>query len=373
MKILIFTASAGNGHNSAAKTIKKEFDSREGNEVVIIDAYKKYASALKNWLHTDGYLLACNHGVKLYNHFFKKCEARDYTKPEKNSVHKTINCLKKGMLKDIVEFKPDLIISTYIYCSIALSDVKQEHNLQIKTASLMLDYCISPFWECIAKNTDYMFLTSNAFVDEFVKRGFAPKVLYPIGIPINNAFSELKDKSTACKELNLKEDMFTLIIMKAGFFGIKEKALISALNDVKTPIQVVIVNGRAEKSKQKIDKLLKTKATQHNIASIGFTDKIPEYFACADLVLGKAGGLTLTETLTSGIPSLIVGKLPQQEIYNKDFMVKNNVCRFVEKNSLADVLNCIVENPRIVEEMKNNCKNLRTPYVVTKLCDILSN
>lgn len=372
MKILIYTASAGNGHNSAANRIKETFtNNNDGNEVIIIDGFKKYNSRLKNWIQTKGYLWICNHGVKVYNYFFKKNETTDFSREEKNSVHRIVKSMKKGMHKDILEIKPDLIISTYIYCSVALSDLKKEKNLNIKTASLMLDYGISPFWECIAKNTDYMFLTNEEYVLPFIERGFKKENLFPTGIPVSNTFSNLPCKEDACKQLNLDPSMFTLTIMKAGFFGIKEKDIIKNLSKVTTPIQVVIINGKAKKSQLKIDKLLSKYKLNHKIYNIGFTKEIPLYFASSDLVLGKAGGLTTTEALTSCLPSLIIDNLPQQEIYNKEYMINHNCALGVTKNNISLVLNDLINNPTKLESMKDSCKQLRITYSTEKMCEVL--
>lgn len=372
MKILIYTASAGNGHNSAANRIKETFtNNNDGNEVIIIDGFKKYNSRFKNWIQTKGYLWICNHGVKVYNYFFKKNETTDFSREEKNSVHRIAKSMKKGMYKDILEIKPDLIISTYIYCSVALSDLKKEKNLNIKTASLMLDYGISPFWECISKNTDYMFLTNEEYVLPFIERGFKKENLFPTGIPVSNTFSNLPCKEGACKQLNLDPNMFTLTIMKAGFFGIKEKDIVKNLSKVTTPIQVVIINGKAKKSQLKIDKLLSKYKLNHKIYNIGFTKEIPLYFASSDLVLGKAGGLTTTEAITSCLPSLIIDNLPQQEIYNKEYLVKHNCAIGVTKNDISTILNDLINNPSMIKNMKDSCKNLRITYSTEKMCEVL--
>ena len=62
MRVLIFTASPGNGHNSVAKRITEYFKSdNEKHEILTIDMYKKYASRLVSWAMEDGYFLMCNH------------------------------------------------------------------------------------------------------------------------------------------------------------------------------------------------------------------------------------------------------------------------------------------------------------------------
>lgn len=372
MKILIYTASAGNGHNSAANRIKETISSNYPDfDVKIIDGYQKYSSKIKNFIQTKGYLWICNHGVKLYNYFFKKEELKEFSNADKNSIHKTVKHLKKGMLDDINQLKPDLIISTYIYCSVALSDLKKEKNLSVKTASLMLDYGISPFWECISKNTDYMFLTNNQYIEEFEKRGFRKENLFPTGIPISSVFSQLPSREVACKKLNLDSNLFTLTIMKSGFFSIKDADIIKSIKKIKKPIQIVIINGKSTASKERIDKMLKKVQVHHKIINLGFTKDIPAYFACSDVVLGKAGGLTTTECVTSCIPLLIVDKLPQQEIYNKQYMIDNNVALSVTKSNLADIVNSLIDDEQLLQTMKDNCKKIRITYSTEKMCEIL--
>ena len=374
MKILIYTASAGNGHNSAANRIKETLMKNDNsNEVIIIDAFKKYGGKLKNWLQTKGYLWICNHGVKIYNYFFKMNETDDFSHPEKNSVHNYVKKLKKGMYEDILNIKPDLIISTYIYCSVALSDLKQEKNLSIKTASLMLDYGISPFWECISKNTDYMFLTNEEYIAPFIKRGFKRENLFPTGIPISSTFSLLPNKLDTRKQLGLDENLFTLLIMKSGFFSIKDRALIKSLSKVDKKIQVVIINGKSQKSKNRIDKLIKKYNLKHKVVNLGYTKDIPLYFASSDLVLGKAGGLTTTETITSMLPSLIIDNLPQQEIYNKEYMIKHNLAKGVTKHSLTNELISLLNDPDQLEKMRESCKKIRIVNSTEKMCDVLKN
>lgn len=372
MRILILTASAGNGHNSAAKRIKETFlNHNSNNEVKIVDGFKEFGNPLKNWIQTTGYLLICNHFVSIYNYFFKKSEINNFSHPEKRIVNRSTKSLQKKMLKEILDFKPDLIISTYIYCAVALCNVLKKHNLNIKTAAVTLDYGISPYWECIADRTDYMFLTNDKMIQPFIERGFNKDKLFPTGIPVANAFSNPFEKEKAREQLNLDKDLFTLIIMKSGFFTIKEKDIIKNLSKVNTKIQVIIVNGKSTKSKNKIDKLIKKYNIKHKILNLGFVHNIPLYFSACDLLIGKAGGLTTTEAITIGIPSLIVNKLPQQEIYNKRFMVDNGCAIEVNKTNIAEKINMLLSNPQKLINMKENCLNIRITNSCEKMYDIL--
>ena len=72
---------------------------------------------------------------------------------------------------------------------------------------------------------------------------------------------------------------------------------------------------------------------------------VVEYFSAADLILGKAGGLSTTESINAGVPSLIVDKLPQQEIYNKLFLINHGCAIGVTSKNIAEKINHLIDNP----------------------------
>jgi processive 1,2-diacylglycerol beta-glucosyltransferase len=57
-----------------------------------------------------------------------------------------------------------------------------------------------------------------------------------------------------------------------------------------------------------------------NAHVIGFERDMPARVADAHVVVGKAGGLTVSETLTAGRPMIIVGTVPGNEQQNENFV-----------------------------------------------------
>ena len=60
---------------------------------------------------------------------------------------------------------------------------------------------------------------------------------------------------------------------------------------------------------------------------LGFERDMPARVAEAHLVVGKAGGLTVSETLTAGRPMIIVGAVPGNEALNEAFVVAGEAGR----------------------------------------------
>ena len=373
MKILIFSSSAGNGHNSTAKRIKEKVLEKDPTaDIKIIDSYNKYASPLKAWIMEDGYFWACNHLLGIYNLAFKCSEKSSFENRNKSNANRDSYCLMYGMLNEIYSFKPDVIISTYIFCSIALRNLKRYYKIPATTMSMTLDYGISPYWECCADGLDYMFLTGKYMVDRFKKLGYSDKQLIVSGIPVADKFSVTLDRTDTAKAIGIDPDLFTITVMKASFFPVSAKKLISELKKIKTKIQVVIVNGKDKKQKAKIDKLIKKAGLIHTIHNIGFTDKMVEYLKCTDLVLGKAGGLSTTECINAGVPSLIVNHLPQQEIYNKNYLIDNNCAIAITSSTIAKTINNVLDNPKQLDILKKSTQKVAIHGALSKIYDIIS-
>lgn len=373
MKILIFSSSAGNGHNSTAKRIKeKVLENNPDAEIKIIDSYNAYASPLKAWIMEDGYFLACRYLLDIYNLAFKCSEKSNYEKRNTTNANKDSYCLMYGMLKEIYSFKPDVIISTYIFCSIALRNIKRVFKIPAKTICMTLDYGISPYWECCAEGLDYMFLTGDYMVEPFKKLGYKDSQLIVSGIPVADRFSSKLDKIDTRKSLGLNTELFTLIVMKASFFPIRARKLMSQLSKIKTKIQIIIVNGKDKKQKELFDKLLKKHKLIHEVINVGFTDKMVEYLKSSDLVLGKAGGLSTTECINSNVPSLILNHLPQQEIYNKKYLIENGCAIGVTKNNIAKSVQRILDNPDEYQRLKQSTQKVQKSGTLDKFYDIIS-
>jgi len=372
VKILIFTASAGNGHNSTAKRIKEKFLKEQPNsQIEIVDMYKSYASKLKAWSMEGGYFWLCKNWVSLYNMCFKTQENVKFSNRDKFSANKETYSMLNGMAKKIFDFKPNLIICTYIYAAIAITNIKRAYNIPAKVACMTLDYGISPYWECTCSGLDYMFLTDDYMIQPFIERGFNNSQLYVTGIPISYEFYKQRNKQECRKLLGLDENLFTIIVMKASFFQIKEHDLIKAFSKVNQKIQLVIVNGNDEPSRKLINKYIKKYNLTHKVFNIGYTNQIPEYFAASDLIVGKAGGLTVTETLASGLPSLIVNKLPQQEIYNKQYLINNGCALPVTSKTLCNTINSLLNDKNKYQDMVFNTLRIRKFNVIDKIYDIL--
>lgn len=373
MKYLIITATAGNGHNSTAKRIRESLLARDPScEIKTVDAFKQFSGRWNAWLINEAYFLACDYAVLIYNAIFKKKEKTDYrAKTSDKAVMQGYSVLS-GILNEIYSFKPDVIISTYVFCTVALSNLKRVYPIPAKICSMTLDYGISPYWERCSYGVDVMFLTTEEMKAAFIEKGFSEKGLIATGIPVSEQFGKTP-KAEARAKLGLSPDKFTLVIMKASFFPVPDEKIVSQLRKLNADVQVVIINGN-EKQRKRIEKLIRRKSCPCDIRNLGYTDEVPLYFSAADLIFGKGGGLTVTEIVNAGKPALIAPRLPQQEIYNKNYLVKNGCAVDVKDNEIAKTVNALKNGTFLgatLAGMERNALSLRRPDALARICETL--
>ncbi len=359
-KFLILTVTAGNGHNSCAKSMKNKLESMGADvEVKIVDLLQAYSTKLRAWIADEGYNIAVSKLCPIYDYFYEKCKLKDPSKRYVCSAMAVAKTTVEKLLKEILDYQPDVIFCTHFYAGAAITALKQLMPLPCKTVITSLDYVNSPFWEaCVG--VDYFNVPNDDFIEENIKEGFTSSQMLSFGLPVDERTMVATEKSLARAELGLDADLFTITIMFGGGFwsgGFKIfKDLIGILGDRKA--QVVMINGRNKKGYDKISKM--TFKENLKVVNVGFTDKVPLYMSASDMMINKCGGLCATEVINQGLPMLVTEKIPAQEKYNLKYLKeKGGAYSFKNKKQLASGLLKIMDDAQLRKDMSEKLKSLR--------------
>src|SRR6202008_3188142 len=123
---------------------------------------------------------------------------------------------------------------------------------------------------------------------------------------------------------------------------------------------MVVIAGRNEAVKTRLESL--PRSERHQTHVLGFTDKIDELMAVADLVVSKPGGLTTSETLARGAAMVIVNPIPGQESRNSDFLLENGAAIKINNLvTLADKMTDLLRDPDRLGRLKANARRLGRP------------
>lgn len=133
--------------------------------------------------------------------------------------------------------------------------------------------------------------------------------------------------------------------------------LVNSLLCLQADVQIIVMAG---KNKSLLDELIKL-STQWpgRLVAIGYTDKVPELMACADLVITKPGGLSTSECLVMGLPMVLINPIPGQEERNASYLLQEGVAqRADDVATLLYRLTQLLAKPEKLETMKRHASAL---------------
>ena len=163
----------------------------------------------------------------------------------------------------------------------------------------------------------------------------------------------------------------TAILVSAGGFGVGPvERLVGALLELRHPAQVVVICGRSEELKRRLDELAAavSSASQVTLTAVGYTTEMDEYMAAADLLVGKPGGLTTSEALARGLPMVIVNPIPGQEERNADHLLEESVAiRCNNLPALAWKLDRLLGEPTRLAMMRDQVRQLARPHAAREV------
>ena len=370
-KILIFYASYGGGHLSAARSIKEylatNYDDVETHIVDCIEYINKHYNKLTS---------------KTYDGLSKKAPIvwkGVYYSSEKWPVLKitsaTNHLFALKLNKLIKEIKPDLIISTHFFASEMCTVLKRKNKLSCKIATVLTDYAPHGQWLVHHEYIDYFFVAHSGMKSNLIEKGVDASKIYATGIPLSNKFLLNYNKEDILKEFGLLPDKMTVLFFAGGSShfarGIASNIFSSFIDDF-PDIQVLTITGKSEHLKEEFEQLVEENNRGTSIKVLPFTDKVPQLMQVSDLVITKPGGLTTTESLASGLPIVVIDPIPGQEVENAGFLEENGVAVWIrKKDNPKEILKELFSNPDKLKSMKIKAKLLAKRNSTKDICETL--
>ena len=207
-KILIFYASFGGGHLSAAKSIENYL--------------------LKNYKEIDVELIDC---MKYVNKAFEKISTTAYKEMAKKmpwAWGKMYESSQKGplahisskansfmaikLLKLLREKQPDIVISTHPFGSQMCSYLKRKKKVDFKIATIMTDFKSHDQWLVGADYTDFFFVSNTDMQKQLVEKNIDENKVIVTGIPVREEFSKPHNHEQILKDLNFSNNKKTILL-----------------------------------------------------------------------------------------------------------------------------------------------------------------
>jgi processive 1,2-diacylglycerol beta-glucosyltransferase len=339
-RILILSVAIGAGHLKTGEALCRTYQESFQGEACHLD-FLRYALPRISGLVETTYDLTTKYIPPLYKWLYY---LEDHPQSLLQSWESRIAIHRYCQM--IQQFQPDAIIATHSFPAVVASQMFS--RFPIPNAVVLTDYISHHIW--VNPNTQLYFVAHAGMVDELKAAGVSTEQIKVTGIPVRPAFKKSFCKQKLRQHWGLDPDRFTVLLMNGGQAIGPMARVIRDLSEFRGKMQLIVITGNNQRLYEKLPHYLR----KLDLAGIvlPFVANMEEYMAGSDLLISKAGGLTVTEALCIGLPMVVVKPTPGQEDGNTRFLEKCGAGVYVKrKNSLAGIIRDLLGDPAKLEQM----------------------
>lgn len=315
-RILILTADAGFGHRSTANAAAAALKEISPDSVVeIVNPLDDKRAPF--FLRDSGadYDKIVRAAPELYRLGY---DASDSAVPVVLADSAMVLLLYE-ILHDLVRtFKPDAILTTYPLFQSPLTAINTISRVCIPTYTVVTDLVtVHRIW--FNRDVDGCLVPTPMVAELALANGMPAEKIHVTGLPVHpDVVREKRSKAEIRRELGWDPEMTTILAVGSR----RVEGLVEALNVVNhfgAPLQLCVVAGKDEE-------LYQTLAAQkwhvQNVHLYEYSSNMPTLMHASDVIMSKAGGLIVTESLACGVPMILINVIPGQETGNAGYIVQ---------------------------------------------------
>ena len=206
----------------------------------------------------------------------------------------------KPLARAIAEHAPDVVVSTYPAITVVLSHLRRRRMLEVPTVATITDMTGLFFWAQRGIDAHLVMYESSVRDVERIAGPGSAQLVRPL---IAAEFLEPREPAAARAALGLPREGH-VVVVSGGGWGVGD--LDGAVAELTTipDATIVCVAGRNEETRERLALRF---ADNERVRVLGFTDKMPELLAAADVLVHSTGGVTCLEAMARGCPVVSYG------------------------------------------------------------------
>jgi processive 1,2-diacylglycerol beta-glucosyltransferase len=298
-RVLILSADVGEGHAAAARALARQIEeSPRHAQVTVIDGLAAMGHVLRPVVE-DGYriqlrLIPWSYTI-IYWLLANVAPCRAFTC--------RLLCLfgSRPLAREIARHEPDVVVSTYPAVTVVLARLRRTGAVRCPTVATITDLTGLFFWAQPGIDMHMvMYGESMPSVERIAGHG-SVRLVRPL---ISAEFLRPRTPLAARRALGLPEDG-RMVVVSGGGWGVGDIAgAVREFVAVPEVSSIVCLTGRNESLAKRLNESFAGVARVH---VYGFTDRMPEVLAAADVLVHSTGGVTCLEAMAAGTPVVSYG------------------------------------------------------------------
>jgi processive 1,2-diacylglycerol beta-glucosyltransferase len=352
--VLILTASYGSGHNAAAGSLAAVL-ARVGAEPIVVDHFSELVHPGFARLTRALYYTILRRAPSVWGMGYALGDWLASDSPLTLGVTRLGTARLAQRLRALA---PEAVITVHATPAVAVSSLARVDANVPPHTTVVTDFVAHSQW--IAHGIDRYCVAAEEVKHEFVARGIPADRIVVTGVPVRAAFGRPADPAGARAALGLGLDAPVVLAM-AGAQGTLGRLpdVAAALREARRPLQGVLIAGRDDVLRAMLERV----TAGSGIRVLGYVSDVRTTMAAADLLITKAGGMTLAEAIAVGVPVLTYGSLPGQERRNERFASRAGIGLVARsRRELARALDRALAEPALLAGLRERMRVLRRPH-----------
>jgi processive 1,2-diacylglycerol beta-glucosyltransferase len=302
LDLVVIHSPVGGGHKAAAFAVAEVARAR-GMSVEVLDTFEHAPSALGG-AYLGAHLTAQGVIPQLYDSAYFAANHRDGAfEPVRRAID---HVAWAGLVRRVFELSPRVVVGTHHLPLLVLGRARRKGRLAAPLVGVVTDYGAHACWA--EKGVDALCVPCPRAFRDAAAHGFPVDRIRFTGIPVRPAFEAIADVREPLAGEPLR------VLVTSGGFGVGPiGAVVRSFAGIEG-VELTVVCGRAEGLVRRVKRAAERAGVTARV--LGFERDMPARIAEAHVVVGKAGGLTVSETLTAGRPMIVAGAAPGNEGIN---------------------------------------------------------
>jgi processive 1,2-diacylglycerol beta-glucosyltransferase len=360
-RILILTAGFGEGHNAAASGIRDGLaEVARGRAVVEVhDLFAETYGVANDWSR-KAYLTIINRAPRTWGRIYHWIDGRD----QFGKTLRFLFPLKNRLGKLLVRFRPDVVVSVYPAYPHLLEEIVRRARLSFRQVVCITDsVTVNAIWfRCKAD----LFLVPNEQTAAVLAAGGVPNERVRVmGFPVTPKFAQIGQLRQPPSAEYGRRVLYMINAARIEASEIIHR--LAQLSDVRLTVTV----GRDERLRRVIEAMRNAVGRKFEI--VGWSDQLPRLMLESHLLISKAGGATVQETIAAKCPMIINQIVPGQEEGNARLIEETDsgMVAITPQAVIASVKNAFENDARLWREWWENISRLSRPAASFEIAEFL--
>ena len=349
-KVHIFHISEFGGHSKAAQNIKEALLYKNPQIDVLrlnsLGYFYPRGEKIIDFLYTQI--------IKYLPDLWGRAYDRKRVVNAVNPYRRIVNKSTFGKLDRFVKsYKPDCFVATQAFPCGAIADFKEKAGVNIPLVAVVTDYHPNRFW--VHTFVDRYVVACEEAKQVLIQEGVSPEKVKIFGIPISVKFLTSYPKERISQELGFRPDLDSVLLMGGGLGLGPIKEIAKKLDRLKSNFQIIVVCGR---NKSLYDWFTRNERKfKKPIFTFGYIECIHKIMDFADIIVTKAGGITISESLAKGLCIVVTNPIPGQEERNVEYLIKQKAIERRDcSNEIGEVVGSFLADKKKMYALKERAK-----------------